>query len=374
MNNDNKTSKTLIERMRIELFENLDDNGNSRKPPINVAVGGGAWYDFFSIYAPIIRKYARLNGAPPDIVEDMVQATVISLIKGLHSFKYEPRPGRFRRYLHTIVKRRLCDWRSSQKKNNVNDQEVVETLVDKNSKKACSSWDDLWKHNIIYQALRIVRDTKLKPITYEIFKLYVLENLPVNQVIDIISEHHNVHYNTNDIHQTKSRVIRYLRNALKDLLVQFNDNQFIDLDLGEYCRTRRTLAHDEPPEVMPNRLNIIREILVKSPISTSEKPQVLVKTRKENYWVKIEEPQMLVGAGNNCNLKVDDRFLSKTHCKFCIVEERWNIVDCESTNGVYVNGERIENHVLTDGDAIKIGDLMIYYFEATIAFEMEVGD
>jgi len=73
-----------------------------------------AWDRFFQLYAPLIKNFARSKGCAPSIEDDILQLTFVKLIKLLPDFIYEPERGKFRTYLHTLVKRGVID---SQRRN-----------------------------------------------------------------------------------------------------------------------------------------------------------------------------------------------------------------------------------------------------------------
>ena len=52
---------------------------------------------------------------------------------------------------------------------------------------------------------------------------------------------------------------------------------------------------------------------------------------------------------------VDDNEVSSTHCQIQCIDDTYHIFDMNSTNGTFVNSEKILKSKLTDGDTIKIG-------------------
>jgi transcriptional regulator of acetoin/glycerol metabolism len=58
------------------------------------------------------------------------------------------------------------------------------------------------------------------------------------------------------------------------------------------------------------------------------------------------------------------RQLSSAHARLIRVSTRWTVEDCHSTNGTFVNGERVERAVLADGDVIELGRSLLLYREA----------
>ena len=75
-------------------------------------------------------------------------------------------------------------------------------------------------------------------------------------------------------------------------------------------------------------------------------------------------PDMTVtlGRSHHADITLVDDGISRKHAK--IVPDRldWNIFDLESTNGIYVNGEKAAKATLVDGDQIRIGSTTILKF------------
>jgi DNA-binding NtrC family response regulator len=63
-------------------------------------------------------------------------------------------------------------------------------------------------------------------------------------------------------------------------------------------------------------------------------------------------------------LTLPGRQLSATHARLVRFGARWSLEDCHSTNGVSVNGERVERAVLADGDIVELGRTVLLYREA----------
>jgi pSer/pThr/pTyr-binding forkhead associated (FHA) protein len=64
----------------------------------------------------------------------------------------------------------------------------------------------------------------------------------------------------------------------------------------------------------------------------------------------------VIGRGNDCSLKIEDRHLSLRHAELTVREDGVWIEDLKSRNGVFVNEKRIEGpRRLDQGDRITIG-------------------
>lgn len=77
----------------------------------------------------------------------------------------------------------------------------------------------------------------------------------------------------------------------------------------------------------------------------------------------LAAPGVVVGRGNDADLRVNDPGVSRRHIEFRVTEDgtgpRVSVHDLGSTNGVLVNGKRVENAALSDGAVIRIGNTSI---------------
>jgi pSer/pThr/pTyr-binding forkhead associated (FHA) protein len=72
----------------------------------------------------------------------------------------------------------------------------------------------------------------------------------------------------------------------------------------------------------------------------------------------IAAPKFLIGRGEECALRPQSSLVSRKHCVILIEKDSAAIEDLGSTNGTFVNGEKlIEPRVLKSGDRIKVGML-----------------
>lgn len=89
----------------------------------------------------------------------------------------------------------------------------------------------------------------------------------------------------------------------------------------------------------------------------------------ENYiyhWEKVnlneQIQELVVGRGKEVQLSVEDSYMSENHASFFNNRKGWSLMDLESTNGVYVNHQRIRKpeHLLPM-DLIRVGKTWFYY-------------
>jgi len=64
-----------------------------------------------------------------------------------------------------------------------------------------------------------------------------------------------------------------------------------------------------------------------------------------------------IGRAPRADFIVDATLVSRLHCRLTAGATELEMVDLESTNGTFVNGERVETARLTSGDRLTIGRL-----------------
>jgi hypothetical protein len=74
--------------------------------------------------------------------------------------------------------------------------------------------------------------------------------------------------------------------------------------------------------------------------------------------------RLLIGRSRDCDVTVDDPNVSRRHAELRNEDGRWIITDLGSTNGVKVNGRRVEQAALEPGDELVFG-------LARLRFELE---
>lgn len=63
----------------------------------------------------------------------------------------------------------------------------------------------------------------------------------------------------------------------------------------------------------------------------------------------------VAGRAGNCEIFLPDVTVSREHARFAVDASGLSMADLGSTNGTYVNGQRHEAGLLTEGDELMIG-------------------
>lgn len=62
-----------------------------------------------------------------------------------------------------------------------------------------------------------------------------------------------------------------------------------------------------------------------------------------------------VGRATRADFIVDAPLVSRLHCRLTAGAAELEVVDLESTNGTFVNGQRIDRAILRPGDTLGVG-------------------
>jgi general secretion pathway protein A len=76
---------------------------------------------------------------------------------------------------------------------------------------------------------------------------------------------------------------------------------------------------------------------------------------KQLAEVSLNRPRMVLGRDGSCDISLDSNYLSRYQNLFLETSNGWMLIDLNSTNGCFVNGRRIRQHRLQDGDLIAVG-------------------
>jgi pSer/pThr/pTyr-binding forkhead associated (FHA) protein len=77
--------------------------------------------------------------------------------------------------------------------------------------------------------------------------------------------------------------------------------------------------------------------------------------RGTNTSVPVTRAEVIVGRHSKADIRLTLPDVSRRHCRLVFVEGKWHICDMDSLNGVYVNGVRVREAVLSHRDVLTIG-------------------
>lgn len=78
----------------------------------------------------------------------------------------------------------------------------------------------------------------------------------------------------------------------------------------------------------------------------------------EEQPVPLNRERTLIGRLDDCHIRIPIADVSRKHCEIVIEDGSITIRDLGSSNGTYVNQERVEQIALSAGDLISLGGLV----------------
>lgn len=122
-----------------------------------------------------------------------------------------------------------------------------------------------------------------------------------------------------------------------------------ELGTGRFRVRSAALAQVTPPPGQPNTDSAVRRA-----------PAVL---EVNGQLHPLEAPGLVVGRGSDADLRINDPGVSRKHAEFRVFSSgqliQINLVDLGSTNGTSVNGRRVQQVEINDGDEVQVGSTKI---------------
>jgi RNA polymerase sigma factor (sigma-70 family) len=200
-------------------MKNFDDMAPTRKSLLGRLKNWNdeeSWRTFFDTYWKLIYSAAIKAGLADAEAQDVVQETVISVLKSMPGFQYDRKKGSFKSWLLRLTTWRIADQlrkRQHESENrdgeppNASETETLENVADPAGLELESAWNEEWESNLMEAAMERVKK-KVDPKQYQVFDLYVVKQWPVVKVA------HALKVSSGNVYLTKYRVSRLIRREL----------------------------------------------------------------------------------------------------------------------------------------------------------------
>jgi len=168
-----------------------------------------AWAEFDSIYRPMLYRFAKARLLTDDEAQDVVQFCMAAIHRHIGHFDYEPRKGRFKGWLRTIVANRvknLARARRDQpgKSDDFRRQQTRERTPEE-------EFDQVWMEEHLRTALSQVREDVTEK-SFIAFQRYVIDEEPLDQVCG------DLKVTKDQLYKIKWRLTRKLRERMTELV------------------------------------------------------------------------------------------------------------------------------------------------------------
>lgn len=79
--------------------------------------------------------------------------------------------------------------------------------------------------------------------------------------------------------------------------------------------------------------------------------------KEEGPTIPLDKPIIIVGRQQECDVQIASRKISRKHCCIAQVNDHLVVRDLLSTNGIRINGVKVIEGRLVEGDELMIGNL-----------------
>lgn len=98
--------------------------------------------------------------------------------------------------------------------------------------------------------------------------------------------------------------------------------------------------------------------------ATKGHAMLLLQTTHGPQPIPIESTMLTVGRGLSNDIILEDTRVSRHHAQLRYKTRRFWLTDLGSTNGTFINGERVTEAALRDGDKVSLGGLELTFRES----------
>ncbi|MBN1444218.1 MAG: sigma-70 family RNA polymerase sigma factor [Planctomycetes bacterium] len=175
----------MTESTRATLLERLRDGADPR-----------AWDQFFESYWPAIYACARQRGCTDDSAQDIVQEVMLKVFEQRDVFRYDPSRGRFRDWLHTVVRNQIAECRrrpsarirpaGAHPENTLPEPAAGGAAPDE-------AWERAFERGLLSVVLDVAR-REANPRDYLAFELLMLDDLSGNEASRLTGLSRNAAY------------------------------------------------------------------------------------------------------------------------------------------------------------------------------------
>jgi len=141
-----------------------------------------------------------------------------------------------------------------------------------------------------------------------------------------------------------------------------------DLAVGEFGIATRVAADersaDEPPPALLSAEAPAPTVIYHAPPKAeelSEQWEEIVTLTVGGRTHAVTTPRVVLGRSREAGVRIDDANVSRSHAEVARDGDGYWVVDLRSTNGTFLNEERVERAPLHDGDRITVGSTEVVF-------------
>lgn len=139
-----------------------------------------AWNEFDSIYRPMLMRFALACKLHHADAEDVAQMCLAAVQKHMAEFEYDPRRGRFKSWLCTLVRNRVRN-KLRDEREKPPDNSGVFKISQQREPLPEEAFEKIWIEELLRHALRRLRED-VGEEKFQAFHQYAIEQRPVEEV------------------------------------------------------------------------------------------------------------------------------------------------------------------------------------------------
>jgi RNA polymerase sigma-70 factor (ECF subfamily) len=194
----------MTELTSVSLLERLKDNGDQ-----------GAWDSFYDFYTPLVLGFCLQKGASHQLACEVLQESMVYLLRTMPDFTYCPKTGKFRSFLFKLVQSRLYDAlrryrRATELFSDADPYVELDKIACVPGPDTESEWQHQWRLSLMHQGLERIQ-LKVNEQPYRSFQLYALEGRTATETADDLGISENL------VYQHRNRVLTLLTKEVEFL-------------------------------------------------------------------------------------------------------------------------------------------------------------
>lgn len=171
-----------------------------------------AWQEFDSVYRPLLHRYARACKLDDAECDDVEQYCMAAIYRHISRFDYDPDKGRFRGWLRTLVKNRVSNIVRARREHLAESQDFKRAQL--REPVPDEEFDRIWMQEHLRHCLGVIRG-EVDVNTFQAFRMYVIEERPVEQVCEELG------INRSRLYKIKWHLTQKLQEKMNELFGDF---------------------------------------------------------------------------------------------------------------------------------------------------------
>ncbi|MBC8107785.1 MAG: FHA domain-containing protein [Anaerolineae bacterium] len=90
-------------------------------------------------------------------------------------------------------------------------------------------------------------------------------------------------------------------------------------------------------------------------------PYIILADKDQEIDRRELSEAVTIGRSLECGIQVRDALLSRQHCRLEPIGTTWVLTDLNSRNGTFLSHDRVTQHVLEEGDVLRIGRVRLCF-------------